>query len=112
MTAPVARDPSMRGAITFAKRDGNRAKGVQIDAFENPIPESVNPSLPAELLARSQWVAWWSVVGEGRQVRLPNGRLSSVLKARAKPHKLPINSRTGGLAATTRSNTWSFYCGR
>jgi hypothetical protein len=65
------------------------------------------PSIPEELLKSRQWLVWWSVPGEGRPVRLPNGRLSEVLKAQAKPHKLPINPRTGGLAATTRPPTWS-----
>jgi len=64
-------------------------------------------AIPEELLARSQWIAWWSVVGEGCRIQLPNGRLSGVIKAQAKPHKLPINPRTGGLAASTRPKTWS-----
>src|ERR1700721_1439306 len=65
--------------------------------------ESLDAHIPTELLSRQQWIAWWSVVGEGHRVRLPNGRLTDVLKAQAKPHKLPIDARTGGLAATTRS---------
>lgn len=63
--------------------------------------------IPAELLSRRQWIAWWSVVGEGRRVRLPNGGWTGVLKTQAKPHKLPIDPRTGGLAASTRPATWS-----
>jgi primase-polymerase (primpol)-like protein len=64
-------------------------------------------AVPAELLALRQWLAWWSVAGEERQVRLPNGRLTGTLKAQAKPHKLPISPGTGSLAATTRPTTWS-----
>jgi putative DNA primase/helicase len=63
--------------------------------------------IPAELLRCPQWIAWWSVVGRGGLVQLPNGRWTGVLKAQAKPHKLPIDPRTGGLAASTRSATWS-----
>jgi hypothetical protein len=40
-------------------------------------------------------------------VTLPNGGSTGVLKAQPKPHKLPIDPRTGGLAASTRSATWS-----
>lgn len=68
-----------------------------------------NSQLPPELLSRRQWIAWWSVAGEGRCVELPNRRLSSVLKGQPKPHKLPINPHTGGLAASTRSATWSSF---
>jgi hypothetical protein len=76
---------------------------------EDPIraQEPISLAIPEELWTCPQWVAWWSVVGEGRPVELPNGRLSHVLKAQAKPHKLPINPNTGGLAASTRSTTWS-----
>lgn len=78
-------------------------------AFEDPIGEAVPPgsAIPDELRVRSQWLAWWSVVGKGRPVRLPNGRLTHALNVQAKPHKLPINPRTGGLAASTRPATWS-----
>jgi hypothetical protein len=77
----------------------------------SPLPVSaVNPPLgaiPAELLAPPQWVAWWSVVGHGRPMRLPNGGLTDTLKVQAKSHKLPINPHTGGLAASTRAATLS-----
>jgi hypothetical protein len=77
-------------------------------AFEIPASKkSPQAQIPAELLSLPQWIAWWSVVGEGRCVKLPNARWTSVLKAQAKPHKLPIDPRTGGLAASTRSATWS-----
>jgi putative DNA primase/helicase len=69
--------------------------------------EPLEPRIPAELLSCPQWIAWWSVVGGGGRIQLPNGRWTGVLKARAKPHKLPIDPRTGGLAASTRSATWS-----
>jgi len=72
-----------------------------------PTEDSLLGAIPPELLALPQWVAWWSVAGEGHPVRLPNGRLTGALKAQAKPHKLPINPLTGGLAASTRSTTWS-----
>ena len=52
--------------------------------------------IPTELLSRPQWIAWWSVVGEGRRVQLPNGGRTGVLKARAKSHKLPIDPRISG----------------
>jgi Protein of unknown function (DUF3987) len=78
-------------------------------ALESPVfaVGSPGPSIPAELLARPQWLAWWSVTGAGRPVQVPSGRSSGVLKVQAKPHKLPINPRTGGLAASTRLATWS-----
>jgi hypothetical protein len=77
--------------------------------IEDPIraQEPISLAIPQELWACPQWVAWLNVVGEGRPVRLPNGRLSGVLKAQAKPHKLPVNARTGALAASTRPTTWS-----
>jgi putative DNA primase/helicase len=65
--------------------------------------------IPDGLLQRRQWLAWWSVAGEGKPVRLPSGGMSGVLKAQAKPHKLPINPHTGSLAASTRPNTWGSY---
>jgi putative DNA primase/helicase len=46
-------------------------------------------------------------VGENCRVKLPNGRWSGTLKSQKKPHKLPINAHTGGLAASTRSATWT-----
>jgi hypothetical protein len=44
-----------------------------------PYSPAVNLAIPDELLARPQWIAWWSVVGDGRRVQLPNGRLTDVL---------------------------------
>ena len=69
--------------------------------------ERPDKRIPAELMSCLQWIAWWSVPGTGRPVQLPNGRSSPVLKEQARPHKLPINPRTGGLAATTQPGTWS-----
>ena len=63
--------------------------------------------VPEELRALPQWIAWWSVFGQGRSVGLPGGGSTGVLKQQKKPHKLPIDPRTGNLAATTRSATWS-----
>lgn len=63
--------------------------------------------IPEELRTRPQWVAWWSVAGEGCAVQLPNGGWTQPLKRQKKPHKLPINPQTGGLAASTRPTTWS-----
>jgi hypothetical protein len=65
--------------------------------------------IPQELRALPQWIAWWSVVGEGVRVKLPGGGWTKPLKKQEKPHKLPINPLTGRLAATTRSNTWSTF---
>jgi putative DNA primase/helicase len=65
------------------------------------------PNVPDDMLYVPQWLAWWSVVGAGDSVKLPNGRLSKVLKAQTKPHKLPINPNNGSLASTTRPRTWS-----
>jgi len=76
--------------------------------FEHAIEKAQpRPQIPADLLSLPQWVGWWSVVGEGRRVQLPNGGETGVLKVQAKPHKLPIDPRTGGLAASTRPATWS-----
>jgi len=80
----------------------NKARDSKING-----EESATPAIPNELLSRPQWIAWWSVVGEGRCVQLSNGRWTGVLKAHAKPHKLPIDPSTGGLAASTRPATWS-----
>lgn len=66
-------------------------------------------AIPEELKSRPQWIAWLSIRGEGRPAMLPNGAWTSVLKAAAKPHKLPINPRTGGLASTTRPATWASF---
>ena len=68
-------------------------------------------AIPSELLDRHQWVAWWSITGEGHPIKLPNGRLSKPLNAQPKSHKLPINPLTGSMAATTRAETWSSYEG-
>jgi hypothetical protein len=76
---------------------------VEIAVAKKPSQEQI----PAELLFLPQWIAWWGVVGEGRRVHLPNGKWTGVLKAQAKPHKLPIDPRTGGLASSTRPSTWS-----
>jgi hypothetical protein len=77
------------------------------------LSEAANPlrnlSIPVELRAGTRWLAWSSVVGEGIPVKLPNGEWTKPLKKRAKPHKLPINPRTGGLAATTRATNWSSF---
>ncbi|MGO9239515.1 MAG: DUF3987 domain-containing protein [Bryobacteraceae bacterium] len=62
--------------------------------------------IPEELRARPQWVVWWSVTGEGRAVKLPNGHLTRALKAQKKPHKLPIDPRTGTMALSTNPTTW------
>jgi hypothetical protein len=69
--------------------------------------DPLQAQIPTELLSCPQWIAWWSVAGEGRRVQLSNGGWTGVLKAQAKPHKLPIDARTGGLAASTRPATWS-----
>ena len=72
--------------------------------------ESSTPfsAVPPELRQRTQWMAWWSVIGEGKRVMLPNGELTSrPLAVREKPHKLPINPRTGGLGASNRPRTWA-----
>jgi putative DNA primase/helicase len=78
-------------------------------AQQSPIRPSdpLRSAVPDELLSRPQWLAWWSVVGEGLRVKLPNGRYSGVIKKQKKPHKLPINPGTGGLASSTRPATWS-----
>jgi putative DNA primase/helicase len=79
-----------------------------VSSVAKPVTRTaLNPCIPEELLARPQWIAWWSVAGEGRHVRLPNGGFTKALKLQAKPHKLPIDPLTGGLAATTRPATWS-----
>jgi hypothetical protein len=87
----------MSGAVQGAI--ASESLGGQILADEGQIP--------GELLSCPQWIAWWSVTGEGRPVQLPNGGWTSVLKAQAKPHKLPIDPHTGGLASSTRPQTWS-----
>jgi putative DNA primase/helicase len=67
--------------------------------------------IPQELRELRQWVAWWSVAGQGKPVEMPNGRLTRVLEPRPKPHKLPVNPATGGLAAANRSATWNTFEG-
>jgi putative DNA primase/helicase len=68
------------------------------------------PHVPRELTQLPQWVGWLAVLGEGKQVKLPNGKLSpQALKKQDKQHKLPINPRTGGLADTTNSSTWGEF---
>jgi hypothetical protein len=56
-------------------------------------------SIPEVLRDHPQWVAWWSVPGEGRKVQLPDGGWTRPLKRQRKPHKLPIDAQTGGLAS-------------
>lgn len=75
-------------------------------ALSKQSPEPGDSSIPNELRACPQWVGWLSVVGEDCPLVLPNGQMTKVLKRQAKPHKLPINARTGGLASTTRASTW------
>ncbi len=65
--------------------------------------------VPDELQTLPQWVAWWSVVGEDKTILLPNGKHSRALKRQGKPHKLPINPISGGLAATNRRETWGTF---
>ena len=66
--------------------------------------ETSHEGIPQELKALRQWVAWWSVAGQGVPVALPNSRPTRPLEPRPKPHKLPINAATGGLAmANNRS---------
>jgi hypothetical protein len=69
--------------------------------------QSLEGQIPAELLSVPQWIAWWSVTGEGRRVQLPSRAWTGVLKAQAKHHKLPIDPCTGGLASSTSPKTWS-----
>ena len=67
-------------------------------------------AIPTELRTMNQWVAWWSVVGTGKPVKLPNGKFTrEPLKKQDKPHKLPLNPHTGGLAATTWPATWGSF---
>ena len=66
-------------------------------------------AIPGELKGRQQWIGWLNIRGEGRPAKLPNGAWTSVLKPAPKPHKLPINPRTGGLASTTRPSTWASF---
>jgi putative DNA primase/helicase len=63
-------------------------------------------AIPKELLDHGQWIAWWAVIGTDKRVRLPSGGLTGRLKVQEKPHKLPINPHTGGLASVTKKATW------
>jgi primase-polymerase (primpol)-like protein len=65
--------------------------------------------IPQDLKALCQWVAWWSVPGTGVPATLPNGRPTRPLEARPKPHKLPVNAATGGLAMANNPATWCTY---
>jgi hypothetical protein len=71
--------------------------------------ETSHPGIPQELKALRQWVAWWSVAGQGTPVALPNSRPTRPLEPRPKPHKLPINAATGGLAMANNPGTWTTY---
>jgi putative DNA primase/helicase len=71
--------------------------------------QRVGLTIPGELLILPQWLAWWSVIGEGVPVKLPGGGWSKALKKQEKPHKLPIIPQTGRLASTTKSTTWSSF---
>jgi primase-polymerase (primpol)-like protein len=66
--------------------------------------------VPAPLEPLNQWIGWIAAAGEGKQFRLPNGRLTpESLRRRSKPYKLPINPLTGGLADTTNKVTWGTF---
>ena len=80
-------------------------------AFAKLVPDEkgLDTPIPLELRALPQWVAWWSVIGGGVRLKLPSGGYTRALKKQEKPHKLPINPRTGGLAATMRANDWSSF---
>jgi putative DNA primase/helicase len=71
--------------------------------------ETSHEGIPQELKALRQWVAWWSVAGQGIPVALPNSRPTRPLEPRPKPHKLPINAATGGLAMANNPGTWTTY---
>ena len=71
--------------------------------------ETSHEGIPQELKALRQWVAWWSVAGQGVPVALPNSRPTRPLEPRPKPHKLPINAATGGLAMANNPGTWTTY---
>ena len=75
----------------------------------SPTGDMLDAVIPEELRTRPQWVAWWSVVGEGRAIQLPNDGWTKPLKEQNKPHKLPINPRTGGLASSTNPRTWGTF---
>jgi primase-polymerase (primpol)-like protein len=69
--------------------------------------ETSHEGIPQELKALRQWVAWWSVAGQGIPVALPNSRPTRPLEPRPKPHKLPINASSGGLAMANNPGTWT-----
>ena len=90
--------------------DGDRIVEIDVNTirYETQIPE--REQVPGALLSRHQWVAWWGVPGTGERIRLPNGNLTlKPLKSLRKPHKLPIDPHTGGLAETDRKATWGNY---
>src|SRR5690349_21461744 len=68
-------------------------------------------AVPEELKAQSTWICWVSVTGTGTPYQLPNGTFTRPLEPRPKPHKLPINPHTGGLASSTEGSTWATYEG-
>jgi putative DNA primase/helicase len=78
---------------------------------KNRPADSWASAIPAELKRVQQWIGWMGIIGEGQPVSLPGGQTTKPLKVQAKPHKLPINPRTGGLAASTRKTTWSSFTG-
>ncbi|MBS1854337.1 MAG: hypothetical protein JST11_03145 [Acidobacteria bacterium] len=69
----------------------------------------VREGIPQELKNLRQWVTWWSVPGQGKPVEMPNGRMTRVLEPRPKPHKLPVNPATGGLAMANQPDTWNTF---
>jgi primase-polymerase (primpol)-like protein len=73
----------------------------------SPTPDCNIPAVPDALGQLPQWVGWLAVEGEGKRARLPNGTFTKeALRKQAKPHKLPINPHTGGLASVTNRRTW------
>ena len=62
----------MTASVTKLVSSAGVAKPVAKNALDS--------SIPAESLGLPQWIAWWSVVGEGRCVRLPNGKFTKALK--------------------------------
>jgi hypothetical protein len=62
-----------------------------------------------ELQQSDRWIAWWSVKGEGKPIRLPGGGFTKALDPRPKAQKLPINPHTGNLAATNDPKTWGSF---
>jgi hypothetical protein len=78
-------------------------------AMAPPTGVLLAATIPEELRARPQWVAWWSVAGQGSVLRLPNGGATKPLNAQRKPHKLPIDPRKGALASSTNPKTWGTF---